>query len=49
MEKNKTHRIVADYIKGKYKSNIRRYAKRFSKVHQVIDLYELVTGKKLGE
>lgn len=40
--------LVANYIKGKNKSNIRAYARDFSKVHQTVDLYELVTGHKLG-
>ena len=40
--------LVANYIKGKNKSNIRAYARDFSKVHQTVDLYELVTGNKLG-
>lgn len=47
MSENNTHAIVHDYIKGKYKQNIKVYAEQFSKVHKVVDLYELVFGKKL--
>lgn len=47
MSENNTHAIVRDYIKGKYKQNIKVYAEQFSKVHKVVDLYELVFGKKL--
>lgn len=47
MSENNTHAIVHDYIKGKYKQNIKVYAKQFLKAHKVIDLYELVFGKKL--
>lgn len=40
-------RIVSNYIRGKYKSDTHAYASDFSKEHTTVDLYELVTGKKL--
>ena len=40
-------RIVTNYIKGYYGSDIRAYASDFSKEHITVDLYEMATGKKL--
>lgn len=40
-------RIVANYIKGNYKSDTRAYGSYFSKKHTTVDFYEMATGEKL--
>lgn len=47
--KKDTHSLVRARIKGEYEYRKKLYPERFNKIHKVADLYELITGKKLGE